>query len=130
MKNQLRMPKMDNVKGIEKDLVKLAYKLLSNGGTIEESIEDRTVKVSISSGDYTMSLMSHIPRTAVEILHYGFRGFSVAVNDANDVRLQYHSDTDRSTVQCIGELIDDTYDLNKKDESKDADVKFEAFLKD
>ena len=124
------MPNMDNVKGLEKDLVKLAYKLLSNGGTIEESIEGSTAMVSISSGDYTMLLMSHTPKTAVEIMHYGYGGFSVSVDDANGVRLQYHSDTQRETVQCIGKLIDDVYDLYRKQRSQGAYVKFEAFLKD
>jgi len=130
MKKQLRMPNMDNVKGLEKDLVKLAYKLLSNGGTIEESIEDRYISIAISGEEFQLAITSRIPKTAVDILHYGHAGFSALVTDANGVRMQYHSDIDRNTAQCLGKLIDDVYDLNVKEEVQGAYVKFEAFLKD
>lgn len=130
MKKQLRMPNIANRNGIEKDLVKLAYKLLSNGGTIEESIEDRSISIAISGEEFQLAITSIIPKTAVDILHYGHEGFSALVTDANGVRVQYHSDIDRNTAQCLGKLIDDVYDLNKSEQGKEAYVKFEAFLKD
>ena len=131
MKNVLRMPNVKNVKGIENDTVKAVFKMLSSeNATIHEEIKDRSVKVVIENDNYKVVFSSSIPKTAVEIMHYGYRSFSCWIYTQDGIKLQGHSDLGQEAVRCIGKLIDDVYDMNAKDDSKEAYEKFESFLND
>ena len=127
MKN-LKMPTMTNVMGAEKELVKLAHKLLVNGALIEESKENRTMRMKIV-GDYTISVSALMPKEVLSTMLYGLGQFSASVTDSNDVRLQYHSNIQQPTVTALAKLIENAKEMHKASQSSDAYDKFDEYMR-
>ena len=127
MKN-LEMPTMTNVMGAEKELVKLAHKLLVNGALIEESKENRTMRMKIV-GDYTISVSVLMPKDVLNTMRYGLDQFSASVKDSNDVRLQYHSSIQQPTVTALGKLIESAKEMHEASQSSDAYDKFDEYMR-
>lgn len=126
MKN-LEMPTMTNVMGVEKDLVKLAHKLLVNGAVIEESIINRTMRMKVV-GDYTLTLSVSMPKNVLDTMRYGFRLWSAMVTDSDDVRIQYHSSIQIPTATTIAMLVERAKEINKASKNSDAYDKFEQYM--
>ncbi len=126
MKN-LEMPTMTNVMGTEKDLVKLAHKLLVNGAVIEDSIMNGTMRMKIV-GDYILMVRVSMPKDVLDTMRYGLNPFSASVTDSNDVRLQYHSHIQQPTVTALAKLVERAKEIQKASESSDAYEKFEEYM--
>ena len=126
MKN-LEMPTMTNVMGTEKDLVKLAHKLLVNGAVIKESIMNGRMRMKIV-GDYTLTVSVSIPKDVLTTMRYGLNQFSANVTDSDDVRLQYHSNIQQPTVTALAKLVERAKEIQKASESSDAYEKFEQYM--
>ena len=118
---------MTNVMGVEKDLVKLAHKLLVNGAVIEESIINRTMRMKVV-GDYTLTLSVSMPKNVLDTMRYGFRLWSAMVTDSDDVRIQYHSSIQIPTATTIAMLVERAKEINKASKNSDAYDKFEQYM--
>ena len=121
------MPTMTNVWEQEKDLVKLAHKLLVNGAVIKESIMNGTMRMKIV-GDYTLTVSVSMPKDVLVTMRYGLNQFSASVTDSNDVRLQYHSNIQQPTVTALAKLVERAKEIQKASESSDAYEKFEQYM--
>lgn len=126
MKN-LEMPTMTNVMGTEKDLVKLAHKLLVNGAVIKESIMNGTMRMTIV-GHYILTVRVRMPKNVLDTMRYGLDQFSASVTDSDDVRLQYHSNLQQPTVTALAKLVERAKEIQKASQSSDAYEKFEEYM--
>lgn len=121
------MPTMTNVMGTEKDLVKLAHKLIVNGAMIKESTMNGTMRMTIV-GHYILTVSVSMPKDVLTTMRYGLNQFSASVTDSDDVRLQYHSNLQQPTVETLAKLVERAKDIQKANESSDAYEKFEEYM--
>lgn len=118
---------MTNVMGTEKDLVKLAHKLLVNGAVIKESLMNGTMRMTIV-GHYILTVRVSLPKNVLDTMRYGLNQFSASVTDSDDVRLQYHSNLQQPTVTALAKLVERAKEIQKASESSDAYEKFEEYM--